>query len=85
MSKIHNNPTINEEKININRNAIEHRATWTGLTYVEGKAARHGPGAGHPLRLCKTRPVPRRPATRPSARTPRTCAALPRCSCPSWG
>ena len=39
MSKIHNNPTINEEKININRNAIEHRATWTGLTYVEGKAA----------------------------------------------
>ncbi len=39
MSKIKNNATINEEKININRNAIEHRATWTGLTYVEGVKA----------------------------------------------
>ena len=39
MSKIHNVAKINEEKVNINRNAIEHRATWTGLTYVEGKAA----------------------------------------------
>lgn len=36
MSNIKNVPTIDEEKININRNAIEHRATWTGLTYVEG-------------------------------------------------
>lgn len=39
MSKINNKPTINEEKVNINRNAIEHRATWTGLTYVEGVKA----------------------------------------------
>ncbi|GFI61763.1 hypothetical protein IMSAG049_00931 [Clostridiales bacterium] len=39
MSKITNNAKINEEKININRNAIEHRATWTGLTYVEGVKA----------------------------------------------
>ena len=36
MSKIKNEAKINEEKVNINRNAIEHRATWTGLTYVEG-------------------------------------------------
>lgn len=35
MSKITNAAKINEEKVNINRNAIEHRATWMGLIYKE--------------------------------------------------
>ncbi len=40
MAKITNNPKItNDELINVNRNAIEHRATWMGLTYMEGKKA----------------------------------------------
>jgi len=38
MAKITNNPKItNEEIVNVNRSAIEHRATWMGLTYMEGK------------------------------------------------
>lgn len=32
-----NTPTINDEKANINRAAIEHRATWMGLIYDELK------------------------------------------------
>jgi len=41
MVKITNNPKItNDELVNVNRNAIEHRATWMGLTYMEGKKAR---------------------------------------------
>jgi hypothetical protein len=36
MAGIKNNPTItNEEIININRSAIEHRATWMGLSFEE--------------------------------------------------
>ena len=35
MSKIVNNPSIDEEIINVNRAAIEHRATWMGLIYDE--------------------------------------------------
>jgi predicted ArsR family transcriptional regulator len=36
MTKIINNPRIiNEEIVNVNRNAIEHRATWMGLSYTE--------------------------------------------------
>ena len=35
MSKIVNNPNPVEEKIQINRNQIEHRATWMGLIYDE--------------------------------------------------
>jgi len=36
--KITNEPKItNEELVNVNRAAIEHRATWMGLTYMEGK------------------------------------------------
>lgn len=35
MSIIHNNPNPCEEKIQINRNQIEHRATWLGLIYDE--------------------------------------------------
>ncbi len=40
MSKIVNKPlTSDNEKVNINRNAIEHRATWMGLMMDEGKKA----------------------------------------------
>lgn len=40
MAKIKNNPTIvNEEIINVNRSAIEHRATWMGLSFEEAKKA----------------------------------------------
>jgi hypothetical protein len=36
MTKIINNPKItNEEIVNVNRSAIEHRATWMGLSYTE--------------------------------------------------
>lgn len=35
MSNIKNTATINEEKVLINRAAIEHRATWMGLIYQE--------------------------------------------------
>jgi hypothetical protein len=36
--KISNNPKItNDELVNVNRSAIEHRAIWMGLTYMEGK------------------------------------------------
>lgn len=37
MSKIKNIPGVKEEKVTINRAAIEHRATWMGLTYEAGK------------------------------------------------
>jgi hypothetical protein len=41
MAVIKNNPTIiDDEKVNINRSAIEHRATWMGLIYEE--AAKSG-------------------------------------------
>jgi hypothetical protein len=34
MPEISNNPSItDDDKVNINRNAIEHRATWMGLSY----------------------------------------------------
>lgn len=40
MSKINNKPlTTDNEKVNINRNAIEHRATWMGLIMDEAKKA----------------------------------------------
>lgn len=40
MSKIVNEPvTTDNEKVNINRNAIEHRATWMGLMMDEAKKA----------------------------------------------
>jgi hypothetical protein len=40
MTKISNNPKItNEELVNVNRSAIEHRATWMGLIYVEALKA----------------------------------------------
>lgn len=40
MAKISNNPKItNDELVNVNRSAIEHRAIWMGLTYMEGKKA----------------------------------------------
>jgi len=40
MSKIVNVPTTKDnEKVNINRNAIEHRATWMGLIMDEAKKA----------------------------------------------
>ena len=36
MTRIINNPKItNEEIVNVNRNAIEHRATWMGISYTE--------------------------------------------------
>jgi L-2-amino-thiazoline-4-carboxylic acid hydrolase len=38
MSKINNNPKITDNEIvNVNRNAIEHRATWMGLSYEAAK------------------------------------------------
>lgn len=40
MPGIKNKPTIiNEEIINVNRSAIEHRATWMGLSFEEAKKA----------------------------------------------
>ncbi|MCI8465744.1 MAG: L-2-amino-thiazoline-4-carboxylic acid hydrolase [Lachnospiraceae bacterium] len=36
---IKNVSVVYDEKVNINRKAIEHRATWMGLTYEEGKKA----------------------------------------------
>jgi hypothetical protein len=34
MAEINNNPSIvDDETVNVNRNAIEHRATWMGLSY----------------------------------------------------
>jgi hypothetical protein len=40
MTKISNNPKItNEELVNVNRSAIEHRATWMGLIYMEAVKA----------------------------------------------
>jgi hypothetical protein len=38
MTGISNTPTINEEKINLARAGIEHRATWMALTYLEMEA-----------------------------------------------
>jgi hypothetical protein len=38
MPEISNNPTIrDDDKVTINRNAIEHRATWMGLSYEAAK------------------------------------------------
>lgn len=38
MKEINNNPSItDDEKVKINRNAIEHRATWMGLSYEAAK------------------------------------------------
>jgi hypothetical protein len=38
MPKINNNPTITDDEIvTVNRNAIEHRATWMGLSYEAAK------------------------------------------------
>ena len=38
MPKINNEPSIlDDEKVTINRNAIEHRATWMGLSYEAAK------------------------------------------------
>jgi hypothetical protein len=38
MHEISNNPTItDDDKVTINRNAIEHRATWMGLSYEAAK------------------------------------------------
>ncbi|MBC8570716.1 L-2-amino-thiazoline-4-carboxylic acid hydrolase [Zongyangia hominis] len=39
MSKIKNEVSLHEEKVDINRSAIEHRATWMGLIYDEAKKA----------------------------------------------
>ena len=39
MSKIVNNPTIKEEKIDLARGCIEHRATWMALTFDEMEKA----------------------------------------------
>ena len=40
MTDINNNPNItDDEKVNINRNAIEHRATWMGLSYEAAKVS----------------------------------------------
>lgn len=38
MPKISNNPKItDDDKVTVNRNAIEHRATWMGLSYEAAK------------------------------------------------
>ena len=40
MQEIDNSPAITtDNEVNINRNAIEHRATWMGLSYESGKEA----------------------------------------------
>jgi len=40
MPDISNKPSVTDnEKVNVNRNAIEHRATWMGLSYEAGKEA----------------------------------------------
>ena len=39
MSKITNEATVNEDKINLARSCIEHRATWMALTYAEMEKA----------------------------------------------
>ena len=40
MSEIDNRPSItDDEKVNINRSAIEHRATWMGLSYEAAREA----------------------------------------------
>ena len=39
MSKITNNATVNEDKINLARACVEHRATWMALTYAEMEKA----------------------------------------------
>lgn len=40
MTEIKNTPAItNDEKVTINRNAIEHRATWMGLSYLAAREA----------------------------------------------
>jgi hypothetical protein len=40
MPEINNNPEItDDEEVNINRNAIEHRATWMGLSYEAAREA----------------------------------------------
>ena len=49
MSEINNKPSVkNDEKVNINRNAIEHRATWMGLSFEAAKES--GADAGGILR-----------------------------------
>ncbi|MBN2239542.1 MAG: L-2-amino-thiazoline-4-carboxylic acid hydrolase [Dehalococcoidales bacterium] len=38
MGQIKNEPSIiNDETVNVNRNQIEHRATWMGLSYIAAK------------------------------------------------
>lgn len=39
MSKITNNAKVNEDKINLARACVEHRATWMALTYAEMEKA----------------------------------------------
>ena len=40
MSEINNEPSVtSDEKVNVNRNAIEHRAAWMGLIYEAAKKA----------------------------------------------
>ena len=39
MAEIANNPTINEEKVTLVRNAIEHRATWFYFLLDEARKA----------------------------------------------
>ena len=39
MSKITNSAKVNEEKINLARSCVEHRATWMALTYAEMEKA----------------------------------------------
>jgi hypothetical protein len=47
MTEISNNPKItDDDKVDINRNAIEHRATWMGLSY---EAAREAGVDGEPI------------------------------------
>jgi hypothetical protein len=54
MSAIHNLPSITgDETVNINRSAIEHRATWMGLSYEEAKKA--GINLDHVLRAAVSR------------------------------
>ena len=86
MSKITNNASIHEETVDINRSAIQHRATWMGLIYKEALEAgidpetlegiSAGPSASAAISTAR--------AIRPSAPIPRMCGTLPRRSCRSW-
>ncbi len=54
MPEIENTPSItDDEVVNVNRNAIEHRATWMGLSYEE--AGKAGIDAGRVLRAAVAR------------------------------